>query len=68
MTIILTFDASEEREEMLEAIHGASYCAVLTELDEWLRRLAKYEGRTSVSIEEVRKRLREETEGLPIAW
>ena len=66
--LTLTFDTYDERSEMMDAIHGISYAVALTKIDSWLRNLAKYESKTFVSIEDLRQKLREETEGLPIEW
>jgi len=62
----LTFDLPEESCEHLAAIHGHEYQSALWEVDRWLRGLEKYDDKLFVPIEEVRAKLREETEGLPI--
>ena len=66
--LTLTFDTYDERQEMLDSIHGTSYAAALQTIDTRLRDLVKYESRTSIAIDDVRQWLREETEGLPIEW
>ena len=66
--LTLTFDTYDEREEMLGAIHGTGYASALQSLDNWLRNMAKYEGKTLVAIDDVRRVLREETHNLPLEW
>ena len=66
--LTLTFDTYDERQEMLDSIHGTSYAAVLQTIDTTLRNFAKYEGRATVDIDYVRQLIRQETEGLPIEW
>ncbi len=61
----LTYSLPEEKHEHLSAVHGSEYQSALWEIDQWLRNLVKYEDRTVVQIEDVRKRIRDETEGLP---
>jgi len=56
---ILEFNLPEESQEFEMANKGACAHIVLEELDQWLRAKWKYEGQESVSIEEVRKHLRE---------
>lgn len=63
---ILMFDSIEEHDDIQAAIYGSSYANLIFELDEWLRSLAKHECKTTVSIDEVRKWLRDEAQGLPL--
>jgi len=60
--LTLTFDTYDEREEMLDAIHGTGYAAAIHEIERRLRDLAKYEGKTFVAIDDVRVWLREALE------
>lgn len=64
--VILVFDPVEERTEIEHAIYGSSYANLIFELDEWLRSQSKHECKTIISIDEVRKWLREMAEGLPL--
>ena len=66
--LTLTFDTYDERQEMLDAIHGTGYGMAIVAMDHWLRNLAKYEDKTLIAIDDVRARLRQETLGLPLEW
>ncbi len=62
----LTFNLPDESHEFMDAIYGNSYGSTLRYIDNWLRDLEKYQDKDLVSIEEVRNKLREETECLPL--
>lgn len=57
----LTIEAdSYEDEEVFDAhLKGFEYKMVISELDQWLRNKAKYEDLESVSIDELRTKIRE---------
>ena len=67
MRVVLTYDdeAGDGRDEILDAIHGWRYRAAVQALDEWLRRQGK-NGKAEVDIDDVRTRIREELDGLPL--
>ena len=56
---ILKFKLPEEQEDFLHAQRAYSYLRTLTDFDDWLRKLVKYEDRETVTVQEVRDRLRE---------
>ncbi len=62
MKAILEFNLPEENAEHKLALDGGKWMSVLHELDQWLRSIAKYEDRKTVTIEEVRARIYEELE------
>lgn len=55
----LSFILPEEQDDFNYAKNGVKYYLVLEELDNWLRAKMKYEDKESISIDEVRKQLRE---------
>lgn len=59
MKSFLSFKLPEEQEEFESALNGSKYKGALEDLDNWLRGLAKYQDQETVSIEEVRQKLRE---------
>lgn len=59
MKAILEFNLPEEAEDHLHALNGIKYKIALDELDEWLRKLSKYEDKRGVKIDDVREKLRE---------
>jgi hypothetical protein len=59
MIAILKFKLPEEREEFELAQNGVGYSIVLEELDNWLRTKTKYENQETVTVNEVRTKLRE---------
>ncbi len=61
---ILEFNLPEEREEFKIAQTGIDWKFALEEVDLWLRNLSKYTDQITVTIEEVRQKIQEETEGL----
>jgi hypothetical protein len=56
---ILQFDLPEEQEEHQTAIDARAWKTVVSELDEYLRRLVKYSDKKSIKIEDVRAQLHE---------
>ena len=61
----LTFNLPEEQDEFSDSFYGWRYRAALDDLDGWLRNKFKYEDQANISIEEVRRKLREELDGIP---
>jgi hypothetical protein len=57
--VTLTFNIPEEREEMQYALHGVEYSIVLSDLDNWLRAMTKYQDIETVEVDKVRDKLRE---------
>ena len=57
--VILEFNTPEENSELQDALHGIKYKYVLTDLDEELRKLYKYEDQKDISIEKVRQMIYE---------
>ena len=62
MKAILEFDLPEEAHEHKLALDGGKWMSVCFTIDQWLRSLAKYEDRDTISVSEVRRRLHEEIE------
>lgn len=62
----LVYKLPEEREEFETAQNGIRYKIVLSEIDGWLRNLAKYQDKDVVSIDELRSKIREELDGLDL--
>lgn len=60
----LVFKLPAERSEFETAQNGGRYQSALSDIDNWLRALAKYEGKETVTIEDVRAKIREELDGL----
>jgi len=56
---ILEFNLPEDRESFELAYYGDSYSFVLSDFDQWLRNMAKYEDKETITIEEARKHLRQ---------
>jgi len=59
MKATLIFDLPEELEDLLSAMYGNYYLSCLHDLDRDLRGKAKYEGKETVSIDEVRRMIRD---------
>lgn len=59
MKATLTFNLPEEQEEHYQALYGHRYKLAIDELDRVLRAKYKYEDQRDISIEEVRKMLRD---------
>lgn len=53
----LSFSLPEEREEFETAQQGSGFKFALQDYDNWLRNLAKYEDKETVTIEEAREKL-----------
>lgn len=60
MKAILEFNLPEEAAEHKLALDGGKWMAVCSDIDQWLRSMEKYENRNTVSVSEVRSRIREE--------
>jgi len=56
---ILEFTLPEDQEAHLDALHGSEWKYVIREFDEWLRREAKYGGKTKLDITTIRSKLHE---------
>lgn len=59
MKAILEFDLPEDRAEHAAAVNGSKWKALLWEIDQWLRGIAKH-GSDQVKVSEVRERIYEE--------
>ncbi len=59
MKATLVFSLPDEREEYESAYKGARYSYALEEIDLQLRNMSKYEDKKNISIEEVRKLIRD---------
>jgi hypothetical protein len=59
MKAILEFNLPEDNQEFEYAKNGILYSIVLEELDNWLRNKYKYEDQETITIDEVRAKLRE---------
>lgn len=60
MKAILEFDLPEDAADHKLALDRSGWMAVCSDIDQWLRSLEKYENRDTVSVAEVRSRIREE--------
>jgi hypothetical protein len=56
----ISFNLPEDREDFDFALNGVKYYCAITEIDNWLRGLAKYGNIKMVSIEDVREKIRKE--------
>jgi hypothetical protein len=57
--LTLEFDLIEEKQEYEYALNGVKYSLVISEVDNWLRDLIKYQNKETISIQEVRDKLHE---------
>lgn len=57
MKSTLEFTLPEEREELDLALNAGKMACVISDLDNWLRSLQKYQDKDTVSVEEVREEL-----------
>lgn len=60
MKAILEFNLPEEEAEHRLALDGGKWMSVCHDLDQWLRSIQKYGDNKTLTVEEVRSRLREE--------
>lgn len=58
----ISFSLPEEQEELEICMNASKYKNVLYDVDQYLRNLAKYQGKKTVSIEEVRNLIYKLTE------
>ncbi len=56
---VLVFDSETEQEELEMAQNGSKYKYAIDELDEYLRRLKKYQSKNTVKIDDVREKIHE---------
>ena len=73
MRVTLTFrlnegEGSDDISDVLTALHGTDYKYAIYEVDTQLRNIAKYSGKSTTSIEELRAELRELLAQVGIAW
>lgn len=57
MRATIRFNLPEESEDHKLALKSGKLRSVITEFDNWLRNLSKYENKTTVEIQEVREKL-----------
>ena len=65
---VLNFSLPDERQEFDMALHGADYCAALSELDQFLQNALEYGHKfdsADAALQAVRDQLHEELDGIP---
>lgn len=57
MKAILEFLLPDEKDEYDLAINGSKYAIIWEDLQEWLRQKYKYDNKTTLKIEDIRKKM-----------